>query len=149
VDPAPRPCREAVDDLAAERLEVVRLAAADEDVRAVLADHDLLVLPVGTGVAQVGLHAGPGGHRASADDVGLDEGPRRVADRRDRLARVEERLREGDGLRLRTQVVGVRDPARQDQAVVVVGRRRVDRLVDVERVGLVEVVVGLHGPAAR
>ena len=64
----------------------------------------------------------------------------RVADRADRLARLEERAHERDRLGLGAQVVGVRDPARQHQAVVVagVGVGRGD--VDLEGVALVEVV---------
>ena len=77
--------------------QVVGLAAGDQ----VAVDDDLLVLPVGAGVAQVGLQARPRGERAATDDVGLDQRPRRVADGGDGLVGVEEGLDEGDRVRRR------------------------------------------------
>ena len=83
------------------------------------------------------------GHEVSVrpvDDAGLDQRPRPVADRRDRLAGLEERPRELDRLGDGPQDVGVGDAAGQNEGVVVVGVGVVDGRVDVEGVGLVEVV---------
>ena len=66
-----------------ERRQVVGLAARDE----VAVDDDLLVDPVGAGVAQVGLQARPRRHPPAPHDVGLDQRPGRVADGRHRLVR--------------------------------------------------------------
>src|SRR2546423_4961782 len=55
-----------LDDLRLEGLEVVRLAAGDQ----ALVDMDLLVDPLGAGIAQVGPQARPGGQGAPTDDVG-------------------------------------------------------------------------------
>ena len=65
-----------------EGRDVVRLAAGDD---ALVGDH-LLVDPGAAGVADVGPQARPGGQGAAAHDVGLDQHPGCVADRRDRLA---------------------------------------------------------------
>jgi len=67
-----------------------------------------------------------------------------VADHRDRLVLLEERARERDRPLVGAQEVRVRDAARQHEPVVVRGARVVDRLVDGERVALVEVVERLH-----
>ena len=106
--------------------------------------YDLLVDPVRARVAQVGLQRRPRRQRAAAHDVGLDERPRAVADDADRLGLLEERAHEADGVLVGAQEVGIGDAARQDQAVVVARVRVLDRLVDGERVGLVEVVERLH-----
>src|SRR5690606_1472644 len=53
---------ELLDDLPAERRQVVWLAAGDD----ALVGYHLLVHHLGAGVAQVGPHAGPGGHAAAA-----------------------------------------------------------------------------------
>src|SRR5215203_3435705 len=93
--------------------------------------------------SDLGLQRRPRGELPALDDVGLDERPRRVADRRDRLPRLEERADERDGRRVAAQLVGVRDAAREQQRVVVAGVRVLGRLVGGERVALVEVVEGL------
>src|SRR4051812_41644858 len=77
---------ELLDRLAAEGLQIVGLAARDQAA----VDVDLLVHPFAAGVADVGLQAGPRRERATAYDVRLDERPGAVADRRDRLAALEE-----------------------------------------------------------
>src|SRR3954471_18699989 len=81
-----------LDELGAERREIVRVARAHE----ALVDVDLLVDPGGAGVLEVRLQRRPGGQRASLDDVGLDERPRAVADDRDRLGLLEEGTDEAD-----------------------------------------------------
>ena len=68
---------ELLDDLRAERRQVVRVAARDEPV----VDGDLLVHPVRRRRSSRSVRsARPGGERAAAHDVGLDERPRAVAD---------------------------------------------------------------------
>src|SRR5690606_35072978 len=136
--------RERLDGGRAERLEVLRAAAADERVRPVLADPHLLVDPGGARVAEVGADARIRGHGAAADDVGLDERPAGVADDGDGLARVEERLRELDRLGLGAQVVGVGDAAGQQQAVELGVVGDLHGRVDLEGVGPVEVVERLE-----
>ena len=81
-----------LDELGAERRQVVGLAAG---YQACVHD-DLLVHPFRSGVAQVRLQGRPGRHAAAAYDVGLDRGPRPVADDADGLAGVEERADERD-----------------------------------------------------
>jgi amino acid efflux transporter len=103
-----------------EGRQVVGVAARDE----VAVLHDLLVDPLRAGVAQVGLEAGPARHGAATHDVGLDEGPGRVADRRDRLAAGDEVAHERDGVCVGAQGVGVGDATGQHQGVEVVDRGR-------------------------
>lgn len=99
-----------------EGREVVGVAAGDE----VAVLDDLLVDPLRAGVAQVGLEARPARDGAATHDVGLDERPRRVADRGDRLSTGDEVPDERDGVRVGAQGVGVGDPTGQDQRVEVV-----------------------------
>src|SRR3954447_5006982 len=128
-----------LDQLGAEGRQVVGLARGDE----ALVDVDLFVDPVAARVLDVGLQRRPRGEGAPAHDVGLDERPRPVADRRHRLALLEERLRERDGILVGAQEVRVGDAARQNERVVLVGLGVGDLAVDVERVALVEVVEAL------
>jgi hypothetical protein len=104
---------------------------------------DLLVDPGPAGVLDVGADAGPRGQGAALDHVGLDQRPGTVADRGHRLAGLEERPHEPDGVGVGAQHVGVGDPAGQHQAVVVVGAGVGDGLVNREGVALVEVVEAL------
>jgi hypothetical protein len=85
---------ELLDELGVESVKVIGFATGDE----ALVDVDFLVDPLGAGVAQVGLQAWPGGQRAAVNDPRVDQGPRRVADRADRLARLEEGADELDGV---------------------------------------------------
>ena len=86
--PAPAGCGagELLHDALAEGRQVVGRPAR----RDVAVGDDLLVDHLRPGVAQVGAHARPRGQPAAARDVGLDEVPRAVADRGDRLARLHE-----------------------------------------------------------
>ena len=89
--PHPRPsglrgAGELLHDALAERRQVVGRPAR----RDVAVGDDLLVDHLRPGVAQVGADARPRGQPAAARDVGLDEVPRAVADRGDRLARLDE-----------------------------------------------------------
>src|SRR4051812_19646089 len=130
---------ELLDRLRAEGGDVVGLAARHE----ALVDVDLLVDPGAAGVADVGRKRRPRPDRAAPHDARLDEDPRPVADRRDRLVGLGEGGRELDGVLVGPQEVAVRDAARDEQAVVVVDAHVGDRLVDRELVAVVEVVEGL------
>jgi hypothetical protein len=136
---------ELLDQLRAERGQVVRLARGDE----ALVDVDLRVDPVRARVDQVGPDRGPGREGPAAHDVGLDQRPRPVADDRHRLGLLEERAHERDRVLVGAEEVGVGDAARQHQPVVVGRVGLGGRLVDRERVGLVEVVEGLPTRPAR
>src|SRR3954447_14601534 len=86
---------ELVDHRLVERGDVARVSAGDH---AVVADSGI-VRPRPAGVADVGLEAWPRGERQVADDVRLDQQPRRVADRCDRLVLLVEVAGEGDRAR--------------------------------------------------
>src|SRR4051812_10523061 len=135
---------ETVDDLLAESLEVIRLAARDEYAGTGLVDVYLFVHPRPARVADVGLQARPARQRSPLDDAGFHQRPRAVADHRNRLARLSEGLREANCRRDRAQLVRVGHTAGEHQAVVRRHIRAVDRFVHVERVSLVEVVERLH-----
>jgi hypothetical protein len=134
-----------LDHLGAERRDVVGLAAGHQALVGV----DLLVHPGAAGVPDVGLHARPGRQRAAAHHVGLHQHPRGVADGRDRLAAVEERADEPDGVGIAAHEVRVGHPARDHQPVVVVGAGLRHGHVDRERVALVEVVEALDLPGLQ
>jgi hypothetical protein len=149
--------REDLGELRREGRKIVRLTACDQGVRAVGVLHHLLVHPGPARVLDVGPQAGPGGDGAAVDHARLDQRPRRVADRGDRLARVEEAPHERDGFAGRAQLVGVGHPARQDQACVVLHEGLADRHVDLLRVAAVKMLEQLdlvlrrgneHGTAA-
>src|SRR3954447_24653630 len=79
--PGPRLARhpgaaELLDDRRAEGRQVRGGPAGDE----LPVDDDLLVDDLGAGAAQVGPQARPGGEPVAADDVGLEQCPRAVAD---------------------------------------------------------------------
>ena len=65
----------------------------------------------------------PAGRLAPAQQVGLDQQPRPVADRRDRLARCGEGADQIDHPCSVRSAVGIADPAGQDQRVIIVHRR--------------------------
>jgi hypothetical protein len=69
--------------------------------------------PVAAGVANVGLQRRPRSQAASANDVSFDQRPRRMTNRRDRLARIKERPHEPHGFLIHTQLVGVCNAARK------------------------------------
>src|SRR5918994_2884935 len=119
--------------LGAEGGEVVRLAARDEAV----VHHDLLVDPVASRVADVGLDARPGSDLAVAQDVRLDQGPGAMADRGDRLLRLEEGAHETNGVVVGAQEVGVGHAAGKHECVVVGLAGVGNLLVDLEGVRLV------------
>src|SRR4051812_8030288 len=130
---------ELLDRLRAEGRDVVGLAAGDE----ALVHVDLLVDPGAARVAHVGLQRRPRRDRAALDDAGLDQDPGPVADRGDRLVRRGERGREPDGVLVGAQEVAVGHAAGDQQAVVVVGADVRDLAVDLELLGVVQVVEAL------
>src|SRR5215208_3552270 len=127
---------ELLDDLGAERRQVVGVTAGDET----LVDDDLLVHPGAARVADVGLKSRPRGYGPAPDHVCLDDGPRAVADHTDRLARLEEATHETHGVLVHPQEVGVGYASRQHQPVVGGGADLGYYPVHREPVSLVEVV---------
>ena len=95
-----------------ERLEVAGVARGDH---VPVLDH-LAVDPARAGVDEVGLERGPRGDGPAVDRLRLDEEPRAVAHRGDRLARDVHVAREPDHVEARAQVVG-RVAARDHQRV--------------------------------
>src|SRR3954454_23201545 len=85
---------ELLDDLLGERRDVVGVATRHE----ALVDVNLLVDPVAARVADVRLDRRERRERAALDHVGLDERPRTVADRADRLGLLDERAHEAHGV---------------------------------------------------
>ena len=65
-------------------------------------------------------------------EAGLDQHPRRVANRRDRLPGFVEVADEGDGVLVGAQQVGVDLPAGNDERIVLVGCDRIDGAVHLD-----------------
>src|SRR5260370_2189423 len=130
-----------------EGRNIVGLTAGDK----ILVIHDLTIDPLRSCVAKVGLKRWPGGHRLSADGVGLDERPGGMTDGGDRLTVVEETLYEGYGLRIGSEVIRVHDAAGQVQRVVFAAVCRRQLNVNLDLVAPVGHVPGfdLAGPDAR
>src|SRR5258707_12372464 len=82
-------------------------------------DDDLLVDRLRAGTTKVEPQTGPGCEPPSPYHVGLDERPRPVADRRDGLARGDERLDQCDRIDINTQRVRVNGASGQKQRVLV------------------------------
>src|SRR5262249_43083947 len=130
---------ELLDELRVERREVVGLPAGDEPV----VDHDLLVHPLASRVADVGLKRGPRGTlrpRTPPDSTSI-HGPWQITPTG--LFCAKKSRTNWNGILVRPHRVRVADAARDDERVVVVGPRLLDRPVDLERVGLVVVVEAL------
>jgi hypothetical protein len=81
-----RTLSELLDDLGAKRWEIVRVPAGDQP----LIGHDLLIDPLTASIGDIGLQARERCQLAPAQDVRLDQCPRAVADRADRLLLLEE-----------------------------------------------------------
>src|SRR5579884_3695143 len=123
---AGRRVREFVDNRRAKRLQVARRAAGDD----IAVDDDFLVDNDGAGVAQIGSDALIRRQRASGRHTGFDQRPRAVADRGDRLSRVDEVAHERDSLAVHAQLVRIHCAARQHQSVEPVDRAVSDVSVD-------------------
>jgi dUTPase len=80
------------DHFAAERRQIVRLAASNE----IAVDNDLAVGPFRPGVLEVCLQRRSRSHCAAAHGIRLDQRPGTVADRGDRLASVDKATNKGD-----------------------------------------------------
>ena len=85
--------------LAIECRYVAGFTAGDETV----VFDDLLIDPVGTCVAEIGLQRRPGRERTAFHCFCIDEQPGTVTDRGDGLAFVDEAPDEGDGLGFQAQ----------------------------------------------
>jgi hypothetical protein len=123
-----------LDDLADECIEIAWVARGDD---AVVGD-DFGIFPLAAGVDHVGLDRLVGGHLAArsvrfSGKAGLDQEPRRVAHRRDRLAGIVERLDELERIRIDAQQIGIDLAAGQHDGVVIGGRGAGERLVDLHR----------------
>src|SRR4051794_29251276 len=131
---------ELLDDLLGERRDVVGVAARHET----LVDVDLLVDPVAARVADVGLDRRERREGAALHDVGLDEGPRAVADRADRLGLLDEGVNEAHRVLVRAQEVRVRDATGKQQRVEVRRVRVLHGLVYLDLVAVVEMIERLY-----
>jgi len=78
--------------------------------------------------------------RRPGEYVGLDQCPRPMTYRSDGLSRSDELTDEADGGLVHTQLIGVRNTARQDNAVKVLDLELIGRHIDVEGVCLFKVV---------
>ena len=105
--------RQRLQDRRVEGVQITRIAAGDE----VAVDYHRFVRHIGTGIFQIGAHRRPAGDGSAIDDIGLDQQPRRMADRRDDLLVVHEFLNDRDRAFLQPHCVGIRDPARQHQRI--------------------------------
>src|SRR5215212_6862723 len=130
---------ELLDDLGAERRQVVGVAAGHQ----ALVGHDLLVHPLPSGVADIGLERRVGGQRPAAHHVRLDDGPGTVADHARRLALFEEGADKADGLVAAAQVVRPHGATGYDQGFVFCYGDLREGLLD--REGLTRVDVAVHG----
>src|SRR3954464_10030119 len=97
------PFADFLDELAAERVQIVGRAAADESV----VDHDFLIYPVRAGVAEIGADALHRRQRAPFDHTRFDQRPRSVTDRAYGFVRREEFAHEAYGLLVGAQGVGI------------------------------------------
>jgi hypothetical protein len=134
-------------DSCASALRVVPSCAKRSTIVELAIDDDFLVDPVAAGVLDVRPQRRPRGDLPASHQIRLDERPRAVADDADRLAcRVD--LRHELHRRLPgAQRVGVGDPTRQHDSVVLARIGVVKRPVDHELRTPVEVVERLHRPA--
>src|SRR5688572_12750093 len=117
-----------VDDLHAEGFEVAGIAAGDE---AGVGD-DFAIEPFAAGIDHVGLDRLVGSHLPTAHRIDFDQQPRRMTDRSDDLARVEEIANELQRLGIDAQQVGIDLTAGQHDRVVIVGAHLAEHFVDVD-----------------
>ncbi len=79
--------------LAAEGVQIVRASTGHDAFIA----HNFAIDPVGTGIPQIGLKAGPGSDRAIADNIRLHQQPGTMANRSDGFSLFEKRANERHG----------------------------------------------------
>lgn len=130
-----------LDDLLAERRQIVRLATGDESIIRMNFNVD----PYAASVADIRLQARPGGERFAPDHIGFDEHPRTMTDCAYRFPGVEEGVNESDGILVRAQMVRVGDTTRKNQRGEIGDGGLVNGLIDREGVGLIHTVHALDG----
>ncbi len=96
-----------------ERRNVIGLAAGDQTV----VNDDLPIDPAAAGIADIRFNDRPRGERSVTHRVSLDQQPWAVADRRDRLARVDKGANKFYRFRRCAQSVRTIQPTRQKQRV--------------------------------
>src|SRR5690606_16957121 len=137
--------RELLHHLSVERRDIVRFTAGHQPLI-----HDYLFIdPLGARVAQVGLDRRERSDPPALQHIGIHEHPGTVADRRNRLAFVEEGAHELNGLAIHPQLIGVHHAPGQQQRVEVAGICGVDVEVDREFLPPVRPVPCLHGTLSR
>ena len=110
---------ELLDNRRAERRKVRRRAAGGQ----LPVDDDLLIQDLSAGTTQVAPQARPGREPAASHRVGLQQRPRAVTHRSDRLTCRHEGLHEVDRVAIDPQLVGVHRATWKHQRVIVVHRR--------------------------
>jgi hypothetical protein len=113
-------------NLRGKRLQIAGMTRCDE----AFVGHDLLVLPPGAGIDQIGLHGFVGRHLAAFGDAGVDQQPRRMADGGNHLLLVEELADQFEGVRIGAQRVRVHLAAGQNDCVVIGGLHLVEGMID-------------------
>ena len=107
-----------LDRFGTEGRQIVGVSAGDE---ATVADAGF-INPVGPGVDQIRPQARPGGHAATAHDVGLNEGPGTVTDRGDRFMLGKKLPDEAHRLFVHPKRVGIEDASGENEPVIIRGR---------------------------
>jgi hypothetical protein len=118
-----------LNNLADKRLKVARVARGDDTV----VGHDFGIFPLAAGIDHVSFDRFVRRHLAAFREAGLDQEPRRVAHRRNRLAGIVERLDQLERIRIDAQQIGINLAARQHDGVVIVRLRGRQQLVDRHR----------------
>jgi hypothetical protein len=103
------PSAELFHDLSTKRRQVGRATACHEPV----VHDDFLIDPGGAGILQVGLERRPRSDGSPADDIGLDQGPGGMANRR-----YEKLADKGNHLRIQAQGVRIGYAAGQDETCI-------------------------------
>src|SRR6266851_1513869 len=107
---------ERLEQLAVKRGEVIRFAAS----RDLPILHHLLIDPIAARIADIGSQRGPRSQRTILCDVGFDQHPGSMANRRYRFAAIEKRPHKSHRLGNNTKRVRIRYPAWQHQGIAVV-----------------------------
>src|SRR5471030_1187925 len=115
--------------LASSRLQLLQQRLIEGRDIVGLAAGDQLIAPLRAGVAQVDLQTGPAGHALALGHAGIDQRPRAVADRRDRLVLARKIADEKYRLFTQPQLVRIADATRQQQRIVIARRGVADAQV--------------------